>query len=636
MLDELVSGMVKRNQQQNNGVEVDFFTFINALDDQYIFYCQNPDGSYSYVSDSAVTLLGYSKNELEYCLEYLTDYAGNDKVQTYIEQGLAGEATPPFEVEIAGKDGKIHRLEVRHTPYFDSEGKVVSLYGVARSVTHEHRFQEQMAASEMMLKEAQRLARLGFLDVDHINDTVVWSDETYNIFEMESSGHDGTFEDFLKRVYAEDREKVADAYREAIENHTPYAVDYRILMSDGRLKYLHAQGETRYDRSGRALRTFGTIQDITERYALSYQLKEAQRLAKLGSWNHDLMTKRSLWSDEMYRIYEKDASEREVSYESIVNLLHPDDREEFKNAFRNAVEYKIPFEKEYRIVIPATGQVKYLHSQAETTYDNDDGRPLRIVGTTQDVTERVELQVENERKQKMLFQQSKMAQMGEMLSSIAHQWRQPLAHINSMLLEIDTAYNKGLLDQPTLMDLLDRIETVTDYLSQTIEDFRQYSHPKKEKEHFGVKELFEDALTLFEPWVSGRNITVQSELCNKCTKGATDIYGYKKELIQVMLVLLNNAKDAMQEKGVEAPLITISCDRTKEHMVIHIEDNGGGIGQEDLPKIFEPYFTTKENKEGTGMGLYLAKMMVESSMNGTLTVENSSEGAKFTIDLLVS
>ena len=614
--------------------QVDFSGFIKSLGEHYIFYCQNREGEFTYVSESAFELLQYTNEELENYVEYLTDYPGNAKVDEYFQQALEGKTPPAFEIEMVGKDGTIHRLEVTKTPVCNDAGEVESLYGIVKCITNERSCQEQIATSAAMLKEAQSLAKLGFLDVDHIADTVVWSEETYDIFEIEPNGHEGSFGEFLDLVYEEDRQKVADAYHEAIENHLPYAVDYRILMADGRVKHVHAQGETRYDRDGRPIRTFGTIQDITERHALAYQLKEAQRLAKLGSWNHDLMTKRSLWSKEMYSIYEKDESEREVSYENIVKPIHPDDQEEFKKAFRDAVEQRIPFVKDYRLVM-ADGRIKYLHSQAETTYDPQ-GKPLRIVGTTQDVTERVELQMENERKQKMLFQQSKMAQMGEMLSSIAHQWRQPLAHINSMLLEIDTAYSKGILDQPSLEEMLDRIESVTTYLSQTIEDFRQYSHPKKEKEYFGTKELFDDALILFEPMVHGRNIRLIMELCDCCAMGHCDIYGYKKELIQVLLVLLHNARDVLEENEVSDPMIMISCHKGDGIFSIEVTDNGGGISEENIPKIFEPYFSTKENKEGTGMGLYLAKMMVESSMNGTLKAANADGGAKFTIELHVS
>ena len=593
---------------------------VDALGEHYVFYCQDTEGRFTYISDAALHLLGYVKDEVFGYEDILTADPGNEAVWRAFDEVMSGGTPSVFEMEVASRDGTPHRFEVSKRGLRDETGKIVLLYSIARSIT-----------GEAMLKEAQRLAKLGFLDVDHMSNTVVWSDETYKIFEVEPETNDGSFEDFLQLVYPEDRKKVSDAYDEAVQNRLPFSVEYRILMSDGRVKYLLAEGETRYDAVGHPLRTFGTIQDITERHALDYQLKEAQRLAKLGSWNHDLMTKRSLWSEEMYRIYEKDQSEREVSYESIVGPIHPDDRAEFKKAFRDAVEYRIPFVKDYRLLMP-DGGVKYLHSQAETTYA-DDGRPLRIVGTTQDVTERVELQMENERKQQMLFQQSKMAQMGEMLSSIAHQWRQPLAHMNSMILEIDMAFDKGMLDEPTLHDLLDRMERVTDYLSQTIEDFRQYSHPKKEKETFAARELIEDALTLFEPMVSGRKIRVDSHYSENCPEGKCDILGYKKELIQVLLVLLNNAKDALVERERVAPMIRLNCNRDPERFTIEIIDNGGGIALEHMPQIFEPYYTTKENREGTGMGLYLARMIVESSMQGILKAENRDDGAVFTIVL---
>lgn len=604
---------------------------VKGLGKQCAFYCQNREGRIVYISDAALRLLGYREEMPASYRELLAEDPENERSQHAFEAALAGERPEPFETWVFAKDGVRYRWQVTKQGLYDEEEGMVLVYGIVRNLAGEHRFEERMASGEAMLKEAQRLAKLGFLDVDHLNDTVVWSEETYNIFEVEPRSIEGSFEDFLKLVYSEDRDKVAEAYAEAVQSRLPFSVEYRILMADGRVKYLLAEGETRYDASGQPLRTFGTIQDITERHALDYQLKEAQRLAKLGSWNHDLMTKRSLWSEEMYRIYEKDQSEREVSYESIVAPIHPDDRDEFKKAFRDAVEYRKPFVKDYRLLM-TDGRIKYLHSQAETTYA-DDGRPLRIVGTTQDVTERVELQMENERKQQMLFQQSKMAQMGEMLSSIAHQWRQPLAHINSMILEIDMAYDKGALDERTLHDLLDRMERVTDYLSQTIEDFRQYSHPKKEKESFTARELCDDALILFEPLISGRKISIAMQYEGDCPKGGCEIRGYKKEMIQVLLVLLNNAKDALEETQREVPQITIVCDKTSERFSIEVIDNGGGIDPTHMPQIFEPYFSTKENREGTGMGLYLARMIVESSMQGVLRAENREEGAVFTIEL---
>ncbi|MDX1295456.1 MAG: PAS domain-containing protein [Sulfurimonadaceae bacterium] len=613
--------------------KIDFSAFIKALGKHYIFYCQNTDGTFEYISDSAIELLGYSRDELSSFDQYLTDCPANRKVPEYFEQAVSGKTPPVFECEMKAKDGTPHRLEITTSPELDGQKKVRFVYGMVRSVTEERCCQEQMAASEAMLKEAQRLSKLGFLDLDHRDNSIHWSEEACQIFEIDPEKRDGSFEELLKLVYFEDREKVAKAYTEAVENHTAFKVDYRILIGNRHIKYIHAQGETTYDSEGKPLSTFGTIQDITERAALAYQLKEAQRLAQLGSWNHDLKTKRSLWSEEMYRIYEKDQTEREVSYETIISQLHPEDREDFRRAFRDAVEYKIPFVKDYRLLMP-DGRIKYLHSQAETTYD-DSGRPLRFVGTTQDVTERVELQMENERKQKMLYQQSKMAQMGEMLSSIAHQWRQPLAHINSMLLEIDTDYSKGLMTHASLTDALDRIEAVTDYLSQTIEDFRQYSHPQKEKEYFGTKELFKDALILFDPIISGGKIRMEASLCDCCENGHCDIHGYKKELIQVLMVLLNNAKDALNANEIEMPVIRLGCEKSSDRFKITVTDNGGGISDEDMPKIFEPYYSTKENNEGTGMGLYLARMMIESSMNGTLRAENCEDGAKFTIELLI-
>ena len=592
---------------------------LETVGEHALFFCQDREGRFTYISEAGVRLLGSTETGTLGYENILTADPCNFAVWRAFNKVLEGSAPEPFEMEIFACDGKPQRFKVTQRGFKNGDGIVETVYSVAHSITR-----------EAMLKEAQRLSKLGFVDVDHDSETVLLSEEACEIYEIDPAAPRSSFEAMMLKIYEADRTKVAEAYLEAVRNRHPFAIEYRLLTRDGGIRYLLAEGESRFDAVGNPLRTLATVQDVTERYALDYQLKEAQRLAKLGSWNHDLLTKRSLWSEEMYRIYEKDQSEREVSYESIVAPIHPEDRSKFKKAFRDAVEYRVPFVMGYRLLLP-DGRIKYLQSQAETTY-GEGGRPLRIVGTTQDVTERVELQMENERKQQMLFQQSKMAQMGEMLSSIAHQWRQPLAHLNSMILEIDMAYEKGSLDETRLHDVLDRMERVTDYLSQTIEDFRHYSHPNKAKEHFTARELCDDALALFEP-MAGHRIGIQTAFTMQCPGGSCEILGYKKELIQVLLVLLNNARDVLNEMETETPWIRVACDLQPERFTITVSDNGGGIAVEPIEQIFEPYFSTKENREGTGMGLYLARMIVENSMNGALRVQNDATGARFTVEL---
>ncbi len=232
------------------------------------------------------------------------------------------------------------------------------------------------------------------------------------------------------------------------------------------------------------------------------------------------------------------------------------------------------------------------------------------------------------KKNQLLMRQAKLASIGEMLEHIAHQWKQPLAQINSVILNIDTNFEDGKLTKEKLEEDLNQIENLTIFMSDTIESFRNYLHPDKEKTTFFIKEAFDDTFALIEPLLKHKKID-----CSLHVKSDMSITGYKKEFVQTLLVLLNNAKDALLETKPKNPFIKIVVEKFQNRVVVEICDNGGGIEPKNLDKIFDPYFTTKKESKGTGHGLSMAKMIIEESMGGELSVTNSKDGACFRIVL---
>jgi len=242
--------------------------------------------------------------------------------------------------------------------------------------------------------------------------------------------------------------------------------------------------------------------------------------------------------------------------------------------------------------------------------------------------------------QKKLMQQSKFAQMGEMISMIAHQWRQPLSAISSitiglrvksMLKESDLTQKEEFEQyQADLYEGLDNIEELVTTLSSTINDFRNFFKPNKEYEYVTLEEPLQKALKILQPSLDSYGIKIKKEypLCDKKVKM------FSNELMQVLLNILKNSLDNFIEQGTSNPQITIICDfRTDDKAALRIYDNGGGIPEDILEKIFDPYFSTKEEKNGTGLGLYMSKMIVEEHHHGALTVENTNEGICTTIKL---
>jgi len=234
--------------------------------------------------------------------------------------------------------------------------------------------------------------------------------------------------------------------------------------------------------------------------------------------------------------------------------------------------------------------------------------------------------LELRQKDKLLIAQSKLAAVGETLAHIAHQWKQPLSQINSVVLNIEADFEDNKLNREVLEDHLNEIEKMTFYMSDTIESFNTYLQPSETVEYFSMKEAFDTSFELVYKLLESRRIECKLEIIEDAF-----VKGIKKEFVQALLVLLNNAKDVLIEEKIKYPKIHIIIHKVDNKAVFDISDNGGGIKDEYFDKIFDPYFTTKPHSQGTGHGLCMAKMIIEKSMHGTLNVENHVNGAKFSI-----
>ena len=245
----------------------------------------------------------------------------------------------------------------------------------------------------------------------------------------------------------------------------------------------------------------------------------------------------------------------------------------------------------------------------------------------QSLEEKVKEEIEkNREKEQLLVQKSKFIALGEMISNIAHQWRQPLSELSSILMFIKFKYSINALDEHTMQTKSKEADKVLEYMSHTIDDFRNFFMPKKEKEEFYLLKSVEIVMNIISSALANYNIKISISIDENIK-----ITTYLNEYKQVLLNIINNAKDVLIEKNIENPLIKIHAFEDSNYIVLYIEDNGGGILVEPKGKIFEPYFTTKEDSNGTGIGLYMSKIIVEKNMKGKLKVKNIKNGAQFAI-----
>ena len=224
----------------------------------------------------------------------------------------------------------------------------------------------------------------------------------------------------------------------------------------------------------------------------------------------------------------------------------------------------------------------------------------------------------HQEKDRILAQQQKMVSMGQMIENIAHQWRQPLSVISTSASGLKLKKQLNILEDEELIKSIDKIVDTAKYLSDTIDDFRYFFKPQKDKTKFSLAKNIEKSLSFLEATLKENSIKVEFDYED------IDIIAYETELIQVFINIINNSKDAFIEKKIEDRVIFISIKKFPNRILIEIKDNAGGVEEDILDKVFEPYFTTKHQYNGTGIGLYMSNQIIKTHLNGDIFMKNCS------------
>lgn len=245
------------------------------------------------------------------------------------------------------------------------------------------------------------------------------------------------------------------------------------------------------------------------------------------------------------------------------------------------------------------------------------------------LNQRIIIEIDERTKQEqLLIQQSKLASMGNMIGNIAHQWRQPLSEVNAILMSIQAQKENHDLSDESFFSALDECDTILSHMSNTISDFQNFFKPSKSKSKFSLQEACKNASFIIESSLKYNQINYQVDVIEN-----SEVFGYPNEFAQAILNILSNAKDILLEREIQNPYIKLTLERGNNYALIKIQDNGGGIEETIMERIFEPYFTTKHASRGTGIGLYMSKIIIEANMHGYLNACNTNVGALFTIKL---
>lgn len=250
-----------------------------------------------------------------------------------------------------------------------------------------------------------------------------------------------------------------------------------------------------------------------------------------------------------------------------------------------------------------------------------------LAALNQTLRKKVEEELEKSReKELLLMQQSRAAAMGEMISNIAHQWRQPLNALGVIAQNLEEAYEYGELDETYLKSRVGKTLQIIGNMSSTVDNFRNFFKPNKDKQEFEVNEMIHKAISFVEAGYTENHISLELELSD-----TPCLLGYANEFTQVMVNILNNCRDAIVDREITQPLVIIRSYDLPDSIRVEIEDNAGGIPKQLGAKIFDPYFTSRNNKEYQGLGLYMARSIIEKNMNGSIWFENTGRGVCFII-----
>ena len=583
------------------------------------------------------------------------------------------------------------------------------------------------------LETLQKLSHIGLWEYDLRTDVLSWTDEIYNIFEEDKNYFIPTYENFLNKIHPDDRAMVNENYKDSIKSQKTYSVNHRLLLNNGKIKWVKEECDTLFDENGNPFVSRGTVQDITELTLAKIELEnEHDKLKAIFENIPDLVwikdvngvfmscnkrfeeffgaKEKDIVNKTDYDFVDKELADFFISHDKLAmnsdkplsnfeDLTFPDGHKEYVQTIkskvldsngnmvgilgigRNITELR---DKELQLI----KQQKELQSIYDTTKDGlaiidmetnfikvnkaycditglseeellqtsslaliGDANKEKIVKASvneivsegfRDSFERVYvtkngrmdvvfsaslmpdkkhilLSMKDITKNKLFEEQSKLAAMGEMIGNITHQWRQPLSVITTVSSNVKFRKENNKLEKYDIVSDMNIIMQQANYLSRTIDDFRNFIKNSKEIKILSVKTAIEKTLSLLHAAMINNGINIVLNL-----KEDLQIEANENELVQSFINIINNSKDAINEnvKPGEERLIFIDTLKDNSNLVVLIKDNGRGIPNELIHRIFEPYFTTKNKSVGTGIGLSMTYKMLVERQNAIIDVYN--------------
>ena len=478
---------------------------------------------------------------------------------------------------------------------------------------------EKIQQSEKNLIKAQEISNIGSWKFNSEDGKIQWSAQTYRLYELEPFSQEIDYEWFSSHLHPDDIAYINKAVEKALSGERYYDVTHRIITSKGETRTVHQRAEAYFD--GDIQKMSGTIQDITESELSKEKIMRLSQVVEQSPYTTIItdtegkITYSNKYTSEMTGYTKKELLGKKMNL--FRSHLH-------SNTFYNDIWQTI---KDKKSIWKGTLINKMKNSEnidcQSTIFPilNDKNEIINFVTIQEDVTQR-------NIKDKLFLMQTRQAQIGEMLSMIAHQWRQPLSTINGLVNTQRVNILLGKYQEDTLINSFDDVEVQVNHLSRTITDFRDFFKPDKEAVETKSSKIITKVVSLIQHNLDKNSIDIALEY-----KDDPTFISFEHELEQVILNLFKNTQDAFYERKIKNPKIIIRCSKIKDDVVIQFEDNAKGINKQVIDTLFLPYISTKDQKHGTGLGLYMSKTIVEEHCKGSISVNNTLDGACFNIVL---
>lgn len=632
------------------------------------------DTRITWVNDGFTRMSGYTLDEVRgrRPSELLNGPETDVSTYAFIQERISRGERFGAELVHYHKSGRKYWAVIDVQSVYDEAGQLAKYISIERDITQNKLAEEALRQSEALLQEAQHLARIGSWELDLVTNEYRLSEEALRIHELESSDGRVSREAMAATLPSEEAAELRRARLAAMYPGGTYSARVRLVFAEGRTKYVQVRGAVHCDDRGQPVRVLGTVQDLTEQAlaelalrASEARLKEAQRLAKIGHWEFDFASDDYLMSEEALRIHELESADGRVPRANVAAMIHPEDRELLRERRNVALANCSNFEVVMRLMFP-DGRMKYAHLRG-AVHCNEQGEPVRVGGTLQDVTEQKQAELAlrelNEtleqrvlartqelsqslaslrETQAQLVQSEKMASLGGLVAGISHEINTPLGigvTSATTLQEEFRSLRRAFEDNTLKRSMLERFIShglngcdilVNNLLraAELIRSFKQVAVDQSSDDWrvINLHEYIDEIIVSLKPRLKSSRVQVLNE-----SNGQLVLRTHPGAIYQILSNLVLNA--LIHAYAPDQPgTIRIRAEQVGQDIELDVADDGKGIPADIQDRIFDPFFTTRRGTGGSGLGLHIVFNLVSGTLAGGIHLDkNAGQGATFRI-----